>query len=256
MCIFSPKNLFLKLNIFDQVEKTECKDPEWMKTDTFYPEGTECYRDPSQSSCFLFGNSGSGVLRKITKDGEERYAFTGPLSMTKSCDSVYIFDNQISYSSANPGIFTDAYCYLPWIAAMYGMKLPKGHTSKPSCGKSKGRRDAIDEEICLGQDAENLNRGQCKNWQDAYPSEYECQQAILTNGTTSMTQDPPPDIPLEPRQCDFENQQYAKNGMNMTWDRCVLEAREGYAYNIYMCKVKTFARILMNVDRRMLMGTT
>ena len=161
--------------------------------------------------------------------------------MTKSCDSVYIFDNQISYSSGNPGIFTVAYCYLPWIAAIYGMKLPNGYTSKPSCRESKGRRNAIDETTCRSQDAENLNRGRCKNWEGTYPSEYECQQAILVNGTlsgdsTSTTTDPSPE--LEPRHCDFENQNYTKNGMNMTWDRCMLEAREGYAYNIYMCKVK------------------
>ena len=211
-----------------------------MKSDSFYPAGTECYGDPSQSSCFLFGNSGSGILRKITKDGEDRYSFTGPLSMSKSCDSVYIFDNQISYSSGNPGIFTDAYCFLPWISATYGMKMPKGYISKPSCWESKGRRDAIDEEICLGQDAENLNRGRCKNWEGTYPSEYECQQDILENGkltrgSTSMTT--VEKQPLKPRPCDFNNQNYTKNGMNQKWDRCMLEAREGYAYNIYMCKV-------------------
>ena len=214
-----------------------------MKTDTFYPAATECYRDPSQNSCFLFGNSGSGVL---WKNGEDRYAFTGPLSMSKSCDSAYIFDNQISYSSANPGIFTDAYCYLPWIAATYGMKLPKGYTSKPSCGESKGRRDVINETRCFSQDAENLNRGRCKNWQQGtYLSEYECQQDILVNGaltgaSTKQTTDPSPK--LEPRLCDFENQYYTKNGMNMKWDRCMLEAREGYAYNIYMCKVKNICK--------------
>ena len=238
-----PKTLsFLKLHTFYQVEKTECEDPKWMKTDTFYPKGTECYRDPSQNSCFTFGNSGSGVLRKTTKD---RYAFTGPLSMTKSCDSAYIFDNQISYSSANPGIFTDAYCYLPWIAATYGMKLPEGYTSKPSCGESKGRRDVINETRCFSQDAENLNRGRCKNWQGTYLTEYECQQDILVNGaltgaSTKQTTDPSPK--LEPRLCDFENQYYTKNGMNMKWDRCMLEAREGYAYNIYMCKVKNICK--------------
>ena len=150
-----------------------------MNTTTFYPAGTECYRDPSKSSCFVFGNSGSGALRPIAINGTERYAFTGPLSMTKSCDSVYIFDNQISYSSANPGIFTDAYCYLPWIAAIYGMRLPEGYTSKPSCGESKGRRDDIEKEMCLSQDAENLNRGRCRNWQGTYPSEHDCQQDIL-----------------------------------------------------------------------------
>ena len=38
--------------------------------------------------------------------------------------------------------------------------------------------------------------------------------------------------------CDFEKHTYSKNGLNIPWDRCMLEAREGYAYNIYMCKVK------------------
>ena len=218
-----------------QVEKTECKDPEWMNTTTFYPAGTECYKDPSQASCFSFGNSGSGVLRKITEKGEERYAFAGPLSMTKSCDSVYIFDNLISYSSGNPGVFTDAYCYLPWIAAMYGMKMPEDYKRKPSCGEAKGNRAVINESKCLGQDAENLDRGRCQDWQNQnYQSEYECQQDLLINGTVNSGAE----LELEgPRECDFDNHNYTKNGLNIPWNQCMLEAREGYAYNIYLCKV-------------------
>ena len=258
--------------------------------------GTECYRDPSQSSCFSFGNSGSGALRKTTIDGEERYAFAGPLSMSKSCDSIYIFDNQITYSSENPGIFTDAFCYLPWIAAMYGMKLPEGFKMKPSCSKSKGMRETIDEAVCLGQDAENLGRSRCKNWNsidekekkvcwiaDAIPysvpcilgtytyeltytkgtgrpfynTEYECQQDILKNGISKVCveiEGPErpgsrllvyPDLCKQPeraagknyRECDFQNQRYTKNGWDLPWNQCMLESREGYAYNIYMCKV-------------------
>ena len=164
--------------------------------------------------------------------------------MTKSCDSVFIFDNQISYSSANPDIFIDAYCYLPWIAASYGMKLPEGYTSKTSCGKSNGRRNVIDEATCWGQDAETLRRSQCKNWQlpneatgwPGYETEYECQQDILVNGTSKAPL-PPATETTEPRQCDFENQRYTKNGWDIPWNQCMLEAREGYAYNIYMCKV-------------------
>ena len=216
-----------------------------MNTSTFYPAATECYRDPSQGSCFSFGNSGSGAMRKTTIDGEERYAFAGPLSMTKSCDSVFIFDNQISSSSANPGVFTDAHCYLPWIAASYGMKLPKGYTSKPSCGESKGRRDVIQETECLGQDAENLLRSRCRNWQLYYTTEFECQQDLYYNGTFGALSifDPfvssgePPIETKGPRRCDFENQRYTKNGLDIPWNQCMLEAREGYAYNIYMCKV-------------------
>ena len=224
-----------------------------MKTDTFYPASTECYRDPSQGSCFSFGNSGSGALRKTTIDGEERYSFAGPLSMTKSCDSVFIFDNQISYSSANPGIFTDTHCYLPWIAASYGMKLPEGFTYKTSCGESMGKRDVINETVCWGQDAENLRRSRCKNWQAVnvatgmpyYQTEYECQQDILSSGTSAQPQAEKthiqdPEANRE-RLCDFENQRYTKNGWDIPWDKCMLEAREGYAYNIYMCKVNNNA---------------
>ena len=215
-----------------------------MNTTTFYPAGTECYTDPSKSSCFVFGNSGSGALRPIAINGTERYAFSGPLSMTKSCDSVYIFDNQISYSSSNPGIFTDAYCYLPWIAAMYGMKLPENFTSKASCGETQGSRAVLNETVCLGQDAENLNRGRCQGWQENYESEYECQQDILINGTVNS--ESPSSQPEEgPRQCDFENHNYTKNGLSIPWDKCMLEAREGYAYNIYLCKVCTSFRYLL-----------
>lgn len=236
--------------MYHQVEKVECKDPDWMKTDTFYPGSTECYRDPTQGSCFSFGNSGSGALRKTTIDGEERYSFAGPLSMTKSCDSVDIFDNQISYSAANPGIFTDAHCYLPWIAAAYGMKLPEGFTPKTSCGESKGKREVIDEAVCLGMDAEVLRRSRCKNWQAVdvdtgmpfYETEYKCQQDILVNGNSNAPLPPPEDkeVGLE-RPCDFENQRYQKNGWDITWDRCMLETTEGYAYNIYLCKVNNKA---------------
>ena len=105
-----------------KVEEVACKDPSWMRTttwiqesgttkDTFYPRATKCYRDPTHSSCFLFGNSGSGVVRPITPEEANitQYAYTGPLSMSKSCDNIIIYDNKITYGSENPGIFTDAY---------------------------------------------------------------------------------------------------------------------------------------------------
>ena len=169
--------------------------------DTFYPAATTCYRDPSQASCFLFGNSGSGVnlLRRFTPDEEEveQFAFTGPLSMSKSCDNILIVDNKITYGSENPGIFTDAYCYMAWIAASYGMRLADGYTSSPSCSESKGER-------------RNINLGNCKG-----------------RNTTSQ------DI----EDCDFsyvdENE-----GEKDLWDRCRLFSQEGYAYNIYICKVR------------------
>ena len=30
-----------------QVEEVPCRDPEWMMSNTYYPQGTTCYADPS-----------------------------------------------------------------------------------------------------------------------------------------------------------------------------------------------------------------
>ena len=146
-----------------------CRDPSWMRTstwtqangttkDTFYPAGTKCYIDPSRSSCFLFGNSGSGVIRSITTKSKElskeitQYAYTGPLSMSKSCDDITIMDDKISYGAENPGIFTDAYCYLPWIASQYGMRLPDGYVRPSSCDQTIGDRRNINLTECMGRE--------------------------------------------------------------------------------------------------------
>ena len=192
------------------------------------------------------------LLWKLWKWGLEEYhrewggeiRLRRPPVHDKSFDSVYIFDNLISYSSGNPGVFTDAYCYLPWIAAMYGLKMPEDYKRKPSCGEAKGNRWIINESKCLGQDAENLDRGRCQDWQNQnYQSEYDCQQDLVVNGTVNSEAE----LKLEgPRECDFENHNYTKNGLNnnIQWNQCMLEARGGYAYNIYLCKVFAIFKFL------------
>ena len=191
------------------MEEVTCRDPSWMRTttwvqssgstkDTFYPAATKCYRDPTQASCFLFGNSGSGVVRRFTTEEQEveQFAFTGPLSMSKSCDNILIYDNKITYGSENPGIFTDAYCYLPWIAASYGMKLPDGYTSSPSCAQTTGERRNINLSTCMGRDTKSL----------------------------------------DVKECDFSYVE-ENEGKQDLWNSCRLFSQEGYAYNIYICKV-------------------
>ena len=244
------------------MEALGCRDPAWMMTGTreggtFYPAATECYRDPSQATCFFFGNSGSGVVRKFKHENEqeERFAFTGPLSMSKSCDSIYIFDEQITYSSENPGVFTDAYCYLPWIAGEYGMKLPESYTTKDTCSLTIGERDNIDKKVCFGQDTENLNRGRCLPCKDNPEEYYKCQiglenigamEPLSDNHTCKSTGTAKQTKLLELQlletggqvaRCDFERFTYTKDGETKVWDQCLLEAQEGYAYNIYICKV-------------------
>ena len=77
-----------------QAQKVNCKDPVWMGSNTYYPPATVCYKDPSESSCFQNGNSGSSVMthfKQFDDDGvnfTDAYAFTGPLSMHKGCDQV------------------------------------------------------------------------------------------------------------------------------------------------------------------------
>ena len=210
-----------------------CKDPAWMKSntnafsneETFYPAGTECYRDPSQGSCFLFGNSGSGLVRKFNKTSPSQHAFTGPLSMSKSCDQIQIYENAIQYSSENPGVFTDAYCYLPWIAAMYGMKLPEYYTSKESCGQAIGKKGNINLEDCVGQ---------------------EVTPSYCSTGNQTCLEPPSGLVATgfgEPfisgrrfRKCDFT----FKNESGTVFNECRLHAEEGYAYNIYTCMVSNF----------------
>ena len=101
-----------------QVQKVECRDPTWMRSKTYYPPATICYKDPSESSCFQNGNSGSSVMIQLKSDYVnetsyvDAYAFTGPLSMHKGCDQVRKDSgNQIQVSSFLMSLFI-RYCWL------------------------------------------------------------------------------------------------------------------------------------------------
>ena len=221
-----------------------CKDPAWMRSDsnsqfseeTFYPAGTECYRDPSQGSCFLFGNSGSGLVRQFNESSPNQYAYTGPLSMSKSCDQIWILGNAIQYSSENPGVFTDAYCYLPWIAAMYGMKLPEDYTSKESCSRTIGNKSNINLEDCMGQDVELLIKECASTTTPSTIPGYNV-TCLIDRQSKGIISTNLYRFPYRSgrrhRKCDFT----FKDEDGTVWDECRLFSEEGYAYNIYICKV-------------------
>ena len=200
--------------------------------ETFYPAGTECYRDPSQGSCFLFGNSGSGLVREFNKSSPNQHAYTGPLSMSKSCDQIWILDRAIQYGSENPGVFTDAYCYLPWIAAMYGMKLSENYTSKASCGKTIGNKSNINLEVCKGQDVELFYK-ECSPQSPCYDDNLATGLIESVYVYRGMRYSSGRRI----RNCDFTFKEVLDNGVIDVWDECRLFSEEGYAYNIYICKV-------------------
>ena len=44
---FSFENIFFKIDFSPLAAMGKCEDPEWMGSDTYYPKGTVCYRDPS-----------------------------------------------------------------------------------------------------------------------------------------------------------------------------------------------------------------
>ena len=229
-----------------------CKDPAWMKSntnafsneETFYPAGTECYRDPSQGSCFLFGNSGSGLVRKFNKSSPSQHAFTGPLSMSKSCDQIQILDNQIQYSSENPGVFTDAYCYLPWIAAIYGMKLPENYARKESCGKAIGKKGNINLEDCVGQEVTP-----CPSLHGS--QDQTCLEPPTGLIDTVLGTSKPFISGRRFRKCDFT---FKNESTGTVFNECRLHAEEGYAYNVYTCMVSFFSLPNKIIFSRIQMG--
>lgn len=192
------------------VEEVPCRDPPWMNSNTYYPPSTVCYRDPSLTSCFLFGNSGSGVLRQFnTDDGAERFAWIGPLSLSKGCDLAlitYDTDNitnketgTITYASENPGVFTNAICYLDWIANQYGLRMPADFKKPATCSKSKGVISDLEQNLCRASG----------DFLEPLP------------GVASTVQGP------RYTYCDFTQ---------AGWEKCKLFAQEGFAYNLYQCK--------------------
>ena len=91
-----------------RMDIVECKDPEWMGSNTFYPRGVLCGRDPSCESCLDAGDSGSGLV--IEREDGESYAWVGPLSFYRGCDRAAAQDTQMRlniFSGENPGIFTN-----------------------------------------------------------------------------------------------------------------------------------------------------
>ena len=189
------------------VEEVLCRDPPWMRSNTFYPAGTECYRDPSQTSCFLFGNSGSGVLRQFpSADGKQRFSWTGLLTLSKGCDLSFISRGEITYAAENSGVFTSGICYLDWIANQYGLRMPDDFSKPESCSKSKGDKFDFMKSSCAA-----------------------------SGGTTNVSDNAPVELFSRFTTCDFTQ----KDDDGKPWDRCRLLAQEGYAYNIYHCKDPT-----------------
>ena len=139
------------------VGQVSCSDPKWMRSSSYYPPGTVCYTEASWAGSVQFGMSGSGLVRPFTYSYENgttttRYSWAGPLSMSKGSDRTVLSDYSgfIEYSS-NPAVFTDARCYLDWIAAQYSLSLPAGYQKPASCAIATGDRAAVNNTNCLSR---------------------------------------------------------------------------------------------------------
>ena len=146
---YNDKNLVLREALF---QVTPCADPAWMQSKTYYPAGTVCYTEAAWAGSVQFGISGSGLARPFRNGTEIRYSWAGPLSLSKGSDRSVVSDNNglIEYSS-NPAVFTDARCFLDWIADQYGLSPPAGYTKPPFCSESTGDRAAANNTNCLSR---------------------------------------------------------------------------------------------------------
>ena len=147
------------------------------------------------------------------------------------------------YSSKNPGVFTNARCYMMWIAAQYGMRMPDGYQLAESCGQSRGKKDDIDKDTCRMK----TDHYKPKNRTIECPQKLKsatvgsnlqpCNQAALNftrqciEGKIAGCWDIA-DEHITRGTCDFTQKD---DGGNL-WDECRLVAAEGFSYNVFQCK--------------------
>ena len=51
----------------------------------------------------------------------------------------------------NPLVATNAICFMPWIAAEYGLRLAEDYQVRPSCFTGVGDKEDINKEVCWTQ---------------------------------------------------------------------------------------------------------
>jgi hypothetical protein len=142
-------------------ERVPCADPAWMNSSSYYPKGTACYTDVAWASSVQFGGSGSGIVRPFLFSdatvNKIQYSWAGPLSFSKGSDHIvrsggtgrasYVF----TPFSSNPAVFTDALCYMDWVAAQYNLSLPAGYNAPQSCLQSSGNKEDANNANCLSR---------------------------------------------------------------------------------------------------------
>jgi hypothetical protein len=156
---------------------------------------------------------------------------------------VWQLNEQFIYGSKNPGVVTDARCYMGWIASQYDMDLPAGYTVPASCRQSSGSREDIQQQQCrihTGYDLERPKFMPCPgvqvdqttqnpNCTDVANFHTDCSKQAITGCHYSITKH------ITHGFCDFTHTETNDKGNRTIWTECRLAATKGYSYNVYQC---------------------
>merc|ERR1711892_118020 len=140
------KQWHYRMNILEKCEdpKDSTFGPLTCPSNTSYPAATICAKDFANTACFASGESGSPLMEK---DGLDRFYALGLLSFVKG--------RGCAISSTNPSAYTKLSCFLPWIAAQYGMDFkPEKDPDPGSCSMGTPRSISTEKE-CLVTEGPN-----------------------------------------------------------------------------------------------------
>ena len=138
------------------------------------------------------------------------------------------------YGSENPGVFTDARCFMDWISGQYNMRMPSNYIKPPSCfdhhyadsaSTTTGQRifGGGSEEVTAGiGDINDIDKDECHALFDYW---YQDPSLPERENWVHKTES----------SCVF-NQSISSDGNNRTRSRCRIEGSEGFSYNIYQCQ--------------------
>jgi len=164
----------------DILEK--CEDPKdstfgplTCPSNTSYPAATICAKDFAKTACFSSGESGSPLMEK---DDLNRFYVRGLLSFVKGrgCD---IYSN-------NPSAYTKLSCFLPWIAAQYGMDFEPEKDRDHSCSKGTPLTISTNDTCLVPQEKNKKREEKCQNvpssLQEQFAGEKDCIFPFYYNG--------------------------------------------------------------------------
>ena len=163
---------------------------------------------------------------------------------------------QFVYASKNPGVFTDARCYMHWIAIQFGMRMPENYKLPSSCGESRGRKNDIDQTICRVRTDHYIEK------QRFYPCHPDLCKLCKVNSTLQTQVSNMTEKNTRPNCKNVENFSLAcrdgiihgcfederkhvtkgfcdwgqKDADGKRWDKCRPVAAEGFSYNVFQCK--------------------